>query len=356
MPEKNINDSKLTVKLFNKVHILISSFIYPPAAPLLVCINLLKLKKKRVAVIGLITIPFVSFLLVLILRRQETGSQAVEFLCHMTFYIVNIAVAAVLYNKYVEGDEVYIHAPETYMKTIGFGLLALLLFVFQVVAYKAIGRIRVSGVYLQADKIAQEGNFNASLAAFEKSYENAILFGDAEIEAVSLDRIAKYQLLAGNTDEALNNLTKALEIAKRANSIRAQMIVNNDFGDYYSSRKEYFVALGYKLYSLNLRDKDFQSGLAPSLTEIAVLYMKLLEYGSAITYYERALLRYRELGDEYQQAMVSVQLGDAYRQNGNDLLAQKFMHNSKDLFLKLLDTKRAEYVQGVIDRRNILSY
>lgn len=349
--------SKMTVKLFSKLQILISSFLYPPAAPLLVCINLLRLQNKSIAILGFITIPFVSFLLVILLRRQETGSQAVEFLSHMTFYVVNCTVAAVLHNKYVESDEVYIHAPEKYLKAIEFGLLALFMFIVQVGLYKVIGRAHVAKMYLQADALTEGSNHNASIAAFQKSYERAMLFDEGEIAAVSLDRIGNYQLRSGNSDEALITLTKALDIAVRSKSDRALMVIYGDMGNYYLSRINYSVAIKYKILSLGLRgDKEFQEGFAPALTEVAVLYMKIREYSHAIEYFERALKRYIELGDKQQQASVSLLLGDAYRRFGNGELTNVYLLRSKNVFLELGDSKRAEYVQGIIDGSNALSY
>ncbi len=354
--------SKKLVALFSEKQIFVlASFLFPPAAVLLVSIDAWRLQRKQQAILGFVAFSCVSFVLAKTVGVGSSNSSLEHIKCYFIFFIINYAVVAAVHyafvKKFFSCDEGSNYSLEKNRTAMAFVLLAGLLFAIQFVAYVKVTRLYVSSLYLKADILAQREGCNASISAFRKSYDKASLFDESEIAAFSLARIGACQLKDGNADEALSTLSQALSIANQKKSIPAKMLIYGSIGDYYLLRNEYDTALSHKLMSLDLRrDSVFQSGFAPALVEIAVIYMKLLSYKDAIGYYEQALHRYKELGDKYQQANVSVQLGDAYRKIGNEGLSKKFFYGSKNTFLDLGKTKQAEYVQGVIDRRIVLSH
>lgn len=144
--------------------------------------------------------------------------------------------------------------------------------------------IEVNAFNYLASVLFEKGNVNRALRWSQKAYQNACKIHYLEGAATSLDRIGYAHYLRGDFKEALKHQ--------------------------YRSRKIYRV----------LKDRE---NLFKSLFYIALIWSEQGKYGHAISYYKKALARFKETNSMKNQLMCLKNIGVIHSYRGEYLKSMK---------------------------------
>jgi signal transduction histidine kinase len=192
------------------------------------------------------------------------------------------------------------------------------------------------------------GDLNAALehvlAACELAEQNDGLEG-ARAKALSI--IGLIHLQTGNFPLALEQLLKALDLARAVGDLELVAGVTNDIGLIYMSTQDFTNALEQLQASLELdaqldTPEQFQ---AVTMNNMACVYSDLSDFDNAMLYFQKALDIHCRVGFQRGRGVVLVNLGEIHVKQGDieqgltlyhEALALARADNAKDLICETL--------------------
>jgi tetratricopeptide (TPR) repeat protein len=173
--------------------------------------------------------------------------------------------------------------------------------------------------------VAVPGNSPSSSAKTRLDQLQAVLKkaevdGDARREAGALLLIGEIYLMTGDSQTAMNNLSRALPIVQSLHLKLGEANVLMDMGDVCREQSKMLKALEYDDRALALfRELHNRKGESNVLNNIAIVDFDLGENQKALEYFTQALAMFQDLGDHASEAMALNNLGRLYHDMAREI-------------------------------------
>lgn len=196
--------------------------------------------------------------------------------------------------------------------------------------------------------VAVPGNSPSSSAKTRLDQLQAVLKkaevdGDARREAGALLLIGEIYLMTGDSQTAMNNLSRALPIVQSLHLKLGEANVLMDMGDVCREQSKMLKALEYDDRALALfRELHNRKGESNVLNNIAIVDFDLGENQKALEYFTQALAMFQDLGDHASEAMALNNLGRLYHDMGQGDKALESLNQA----IPLLQQTGAPFIEG----------
>ena len=184
------------------------------------------------------------------------------------------------------------------------------------------------------------GNYKVALSYFAKAQEkfSSLLKSNPEEKALK-NGLARAYASAGvvytqqsNHYLALDNYRNALELYREVGQkINISKALNN-IGIVYKAQLNYPKALDYFKQALQIQHEIGEQNEAVTLTNIGVIYFETKDYPNAISYYQQAEKHFTANGNTNGHALLDNYLGDYYKRQENQTLAETYYKKSLGLY------------------------
>ncbi|MBL0012922.1 MAG: tetratricopeptide repeat protein [Flavobacterium sp.] len=170
---------------------------------------------------------------------------------------------------------------------------------------------------------SQQNNAKA-LEYFKKSFQLQEEIGE-QTAAVTLTNIGVIYAEQGNQKQALQYYLKAEKLFQKMDNKRGFALLNNYFGDYYKTQKDYTTATKYYTTALSMYE-EMQSkfGASLALYNLGLLQLELKKYDDAIALATKSLDYAKAIGILDQTYHSEKLLSDLYAIKNNPALS--FLH------------------------------
>lgn len=139
----------------------------------------------------------------------------------------------------------------------------------------------------------------------------------------------------GDSNTALLNYNKELQIAKELNDIEEESLALNNIANIYLEQGNYEKSLDYLNNSLKLTSKP--KTIATIYNNIATIYLYKNDNNKAVEYYKKALEFNQEVGNYRGVAHVMLNLGTAYTNLQNFSEAERYLRQGLEMVQKISD-------------------
>ncbi|GEM_PF-5106315 len=134
--------------------------------------------------------------------------------------------------------------------------------------------------------------------------------------------IGSIQVSAGNNNEAIKHLRKALSIAKKHNFFDLTAYIYNDLGHLFITENDYEKALEHFFMAIEANEKtDNKADNANYLNNIAIIYRRMGDLNKAIQYHKQSYDIYKNTGNLKGRAIIYNNIGIIYYQEDNPHMA-----------------------------------
>jgi serine phosphatase RsbU (regulator of sigma subunit) len=182
------------------------------------------------------------------------------------------------------------------------------------------------------------GNYDASVAAFEKSIEMDIEIGRTCVVATPISNMAESFRLTSQFDKALEHYRKAMSIHIDCGDSNgaAKSLVN--IGIVYDVQGKVTEAMEQYMQALPTfeRAKNDQA-VSSVLLNIGILHYRMKDLDKAIEFHRRSAVLKKKVNDRYGTAHIFNNIGSFYIQGGNLDSGAYYMEQSLVLRKKLND-------------------
>ncbi|WP_372745968.1 tetratricopeptide repeat protein [Lutibacter sp.] len=196
----------------------------------------------------------------------------------------------------------------------------------------------------KVSKLIKIGDFYDNINKLDSSfyfYNEAVVLAEKinlnSYIAKSNKKLAVHYLYSLQYINSLEKFQKALLAYETLNNIRETADIFNFIGRIYSEIYKEDQAIQFYLKSLNLYQNNLKDkkGVALNYVDIGNLYYSQENYEFALTYFEDALVLYKELKDEGGVANCYTNLGNVYADNNNINEGLKYYFESVKIHEKI---------------------
>ena len=166
-----------------------------------------------------------------------------------------------------------------------------------------------------AHALEQEGQVRKAVLTLQVAYTLAEQTQDMQRMPLILHRLGNAAFALSQSDEALDHLTKALELARAQDKPNPSMIARilNDLGGVLASRYQSSEAVDVFNESLLLATQSHQAALAvTALVNMGTALIDGQQYGEAQRKIDRAYRDANQLEDSHTKALILLNVGLAY--------------------------------------------
>ncbi|MEN1762124.1 GGDEF domain-containing protein [Anoxynatronum sibiricum] len=168
-----------------------------------------------------------------------------------------------------------------------------------------------------------------SLAYAQKAHELAVENGDLPGQMKSLLCIGRSHWLGGKLSQAVQELTKGLELAKEVEEHRLEVEILNALGNVYLYMHNFDRTLEFYGQGLKLADAiHYERMAAGLLNNFGEVYKTLKDYGTALMYYHESLSRHKRHHRRADMAFPLVNIGMVYCEMGDLEKARQYAGES----------------------------
>ncbi|SMP69507.1 sensor domain-containing diguanylate cyclase [Anoxynatronum buryatiense] len=179
-----------------------------------------------------------------------------------------------------------------------------------------------------AEKV-ERSNPADSLAYAQKAYALAVESGDLSGQMKSLLNIGRSYWLGGKLNQAVQELTKGLELAKAVEEHRLEVEILNALGNVYLYMQNFDRTLEFYGQGLKLADAiHYERMAAGLLNNFGEVYKILKDYGTALMYYHESLSRHKRHQRRADMAFPLVNIGMVYCEMGDLEKARQYAGES----------------------------
>lgn len=200
--------------------------------------------------------------------------------------------------------------------------------------------VKFDELYNKAAKIADAGDFNKALTAYEKLIPFAQKIKNPEAETKLYMDKAYIHDVNGDISEALESYNKAANIAFKSGNqeIQAKAHYNmasiyDDFGKINAALNHYYEALSLDGQTENLK------GQSLTLNDVGNVYAGQYDYKQALDHFKVGFSLTNETGDDKGKACILSNTAGVFRDLGQDDKALKYYKNSIKIDTKLGNTE-----------------
>jgi len=186
-------------------------------------------------------------------------------------------------------------------------------------------------------------NTKTRLDQLQEVLKKAEAEGDTRREGGALILIGEIYLMTGDSQAAMNNLSRALPIVQSLHLKLGEANVLMDTGSAFREESKELKALEYYERALPLfRELHNRRGESNVLNNFAIVYYELGENQKALDCYTQALAIFHDLGDHVSEALVLNNLGRLYHDMGQGDKAIESLNQA----ILLSQQTSAPYVEG----------
>jgi tetratricopeptide (TPR) repeat protein len=143
-------------------------------------------------------------------------------------------------------------------------------------------------------------------------------------------------LRIGNLEKSLQDLLKALGIAKAFNEKGSQSRILNSIGVVYKTKGEYPKAIEYLQQNLKVQESSGDSaGIGTTYNNLANVYWSFGIMSKAIEYYNKSIDINQNLHNDIKVGILYINIALAYKEKKENNKALEYLKRGQALFLKL---------------------
>lgn len=203
-------------------------------------------------------------------------------------------------------------------------------------------------VYMVQDYSEKALPYFLESARREKELNNPLELANA------LNNIGKLFYETGKPDKAYNYYKQALEVYDSIGHKPGLSIAYNNIGIIHSKKKEYNKALDYYERSLAIDIELGEKNISINLNNIGSVWYHKGNLIKAIEYYSKVLAIRKELGNPMNLAEIYYNLGECYRDIGENYIAlthyKKSLENSRDLGMITVKKLTHESLSSIFEK------
>ncbi len=198
---------------------------------------------------------------------------------------------------------------------------------------------RTSSTLDMAEGAAGKGEFNTALMYFQQAFQEAVRYGDVEVQAYTLSTMAEiYRNEIGNNDSALAYYHAALMVHRQMEKKESEVYDLNMLGMTYRDLGQLEDALKKYGEALELAQKnDFKEAEAFALREMGLIYQVTKKYDFALDNFRASLNRHEELGDKKMTALGHIDIGLTLAGKGDSVNSEVELQQGLDLYRAMDD-------------------
>ncbi|WP_299459173.1 tetratricopeptide repeat protein [uncultured Microscilla sp.] len=182
-------------------------------------------------------------------------------------------------------------------------------------AYKNIGVTYIS-----------QANYTKALEYYFKALKIVESTQDRKSIAWIFNDIGMVYYEQAEYSQALKYFFKGLTLARELNHAPKIALISASITEVYYAQKDYDNALIYSQKALEISSKNDNKFIKYfSMGYVGLIYGKKHEYDKAIALLKKTLAGFEMIGKQYYKAYFSVRFGNIYLQQGNAILAEKYL-------------------------------
>jgi tetratricopeptide (TPR) repeat protein len=172
-------------------------------------------------------------------------------------------------------------------------------------------------------------HWEEALRQLTAALEKARAVGDKDGEARALGNLGKVYYYTGQPQKALEYYQQALSIFQAVGDRTSEAVTLFNLGSVYSSTGQPQKALDYLQQALPIyRAVGDKNGEADTLTNIGIVYRNTGQLQKALEYYQQALPLFRQGGDKNMEAGTLTDIGIVYADIGQPQKALDYLQQA----------------------------
>lgn len=197
---------------------------------------------------------------------------------------------------------------------------------------KELKKEHISSQFFRGYLLYATGQTDSSLYVLNQAYTQANLNRHLKIELQCLNTIAANYLTQGKYNKAINNFTKAYELADSLMLYDKLIHISLNIGTTFLYNEELDKAIEYFEKVISSTDSlNINLAYAAALNNLGACYSRRAKHSKALVYFEKALPAYQKLNNKLQIAQTYTNLGQTHFFLNNSELAYTYLQNSNVL-------------------------
>uniref|UniRef100_A0A832AUJ3 beta-lactamase n=1 Tax=Desulfurella acetivorans TaxID=33002 RepID=A0A832AUJ3_DESAE len=186
------------------------------------------------------------------------------------------------------------------------------------------------------------GDSNTALLNYNKELQIAKELNDIEEESLALNNIANIYLEQGNYDKSLEYLNKSLQLTSKPTTIAT---IYNNIATIYLYKNDNNKAVEYykKALEFNQEAGNYR-GAAHVMLNLGTAYTNLQDFSEAERYLRQGLEMVQKISDKYWEAVAYESLGQIYLAQNKKALASEYFTRAYNLYRTIGDNNDAKSV------------
>ena len=155
---------------------------------------------------------------------------------------------------------------------------------------------------------------------------------DTLITALSYNNIGYIHRIQGETDKALRNYQKAVDLFQAIDAVKYIPPALNNMAGLFESKGNIAKAIEYYTKSLKIYEQlDYKEGIAYLYNNIGHIYHQLDDTANALKFYNKSIEIARETGSKVEEANTLKNIGTLYEEKGDLTKAKNYYTKSYNL-------------------------